>query len=50
MTAPYAGTMLDAPVEDVRSREIIEFACDLADTQVVRFIETIEQLPLQPRP
>lgn len=50
MIAPYAGTMLDAPVADVRSREVIEFACALASTHVLRFIETIEQLPLLARP
>jgi hypothetical protein len=50
MVAPPAGTMLDPPVEDVRSREVIELACVLASTHVVRFVETVEQLPPQPRP
>lgn len=50
MAAPPAGTMLDTPVEDVRSREVIELACALASTHVVRFVEVIEQLSLQPRP
>lgn len=50
MVAPRAGTMLDTPVADVRSREAIELACALASTHVLRFIETIEQLPLLARP
>lgn len=50
MVAPPAGTMLDTPVEDVRSREVIELACALASTHVVRFVETIEQLSPQSRP
>lgn len=50
MVAPRAGTMLDTPVADVRSREVIEFAFALASRHVLRFIETIEQLPLLARP
>ena len=50
MVASPAGTMLDTPVEDVQSREVIKLACTLATTHVVRFVETIEKLPPQPRP